>query len=85
MRQAITGAENLRQQIEQSLKELGQELERIKLQLGESSAHFPLWAELERRTLIAELVGRKPTPAARRTVEGTLSAVRAFREQLVLH
>jgi hypothetical protein len=85
MRNAVAGAHTLREQLEQSLKELGAERERIRIQLGDSTEQIPLWAELERRACIAELVGRKATPAARRTVDGTLAAVRAFREGLMLH
>lgn len=85
MRYAVSGEETLRQQLEQSLKELGDERERIRLQLPLSGAQSHQWAELERRALIAELVGRKVTPAARKTVDGTLAAVRAFREALFVH
>ena len=87
MRYAVAGADTLRQQLEQSLRELGAERERIRLQLHlqQSVVRADQWAELERRALIAELVGRKATPAARRTVDGALAAVRAFREGLVLH
>jgi hypothetical protein len=86
MKNAVTGAEALKQQLEQSLKALLQERERIRVRLQEhSGAQFNQWAELERRACIAELVGRKATPAARRTVDGTLAAVRSFAEGLSLH
>lgn len=86
MRNAVAGAETLRQQLEQSLRDLSQERERIRVRLqAHSGAHFNQWAELERRACIAELVGRKATPSARRTVDGTLAAVRSFAEGLSLH
>lgn len=86
MRNAVAGAETLRQQLEQSLRDLSQERERIRLRLQEHSGpDFNQWAELERRACIAELVGRKATPSARRTVDGTLAAVRSFAEGLSLH
>jgi hypothetical protein len=85
MRNAVDGADQLREQLARSLKELGHEREQVRAQLHASGSAPRSWAELEQRACIAELVGRKATPAARRTVEGTLAAVRAFREALVLH
>lgn len=86
MRNAVAGAETLRQQLEQSLRDLSRERERIRVRLQEHSGpQSNQWAELERRACIAELVGRKATPSARRTVDGTLAAVRSFAEGLSIH
>lgn len=82
MRDAVRGVEMLRQNLEQSLRELDQERRQIRQQVPEAGRQFEQWAELERRVCIAELVGRKATPSARRTVDGTLAALRAFRAGL---
>lgn len=82
MRNAAPGAETLRQNLEQSLRELEREREDIRRRLQDAGGPPQQWAELERQVCIAELVGRKPTPSARRTVDGTLAAVRAFRAAL---
>ncbi|MDP1827670.1 MAG: hypothetical protein Q8L48_30640 [Archangium sp.] len=68
------------------MRALLEERDRIRARLQEhSGAQFNQWAELERRACIAEQVGRKVTPSARRTVDGTLAAVRSFAEGLSLH
>ncbi len=77
--------QSLRQGLEHSLRALGEERELIRRQLQAQVAPPPQWAELELQARIAELVGRKVTPASHRTVAGALVAVRAFREALVLH
>lgn len=82
MRYAAPGGETLRQNLEQSLRELDRERADIRRQLEGAGGAPHQWAELERQVCIAELVGRKPTPSARRTVDGTLAAVRAFRAGL---
>lgn len=69
-------------EIEQGLRELSHERELIRLHLQSSGARPQQWAELEHRACIAELVGRKATPAARKTVAGALAAIRAFRAGL---
>ena len=88
MRNAVDGADQLREQLAHSLRELGHERAEVRARLQSSASAAPSssrWAELEYRACIAELVGRKATPAARKTVEGALAAVRAFREALVVH
>lgn len=75
----------LKQQLEHSLRELGHERDRVRDQLAVSAVNPSEWAELEHRACIAELVGRKATPASRRTVDQALAAVRSFREGLMLH
>ena len=80
MRMAVGSAETLRLNLEQSLKELGREREDIRRRLEDSPSDQ--WSELERQVCIAELVGRKATPSARRTVDGTLARLRAFRAGL---
>lgn len=77
--------QSLKQALEHGLRALGEERELIRRRLEQESTPPARWAELELRAGIAELVGRRPSPASRRTVEGTLAAVRAFREALVLH
>lgn len=83
MRQAVTGAPTLKQQLDRSLAELCSERELIRRRVEELGLSSHRWAELEREALIAELVGRKATPAARRTVDRTLAAVRAFGRTLL--
>ncbi len=83
MRHAVGSATMLEQQLEHSLRELGHERDRVRTALAISPVNPVEWAELETRASIAELVGRKATPAAMRTVDGALAAVRAFREGLM--
>jgi hypothetical protein len=84
MRNAVESVQTmLAQQVEQALRELGEERELIKLHLQSSGTTPQQWAELEHRACIAVLVGRKPTPAARKTVDGAVAAMRAFRAGLL--
>ncbi len=85
MRNAVDDGQTLAKHVEESLKALGQERELIRLHLEAAGARPQQWAELEHRACIAELVGRKATPAARKTVDGALAAMRAFRAGLLLH